>query len=82
MEAAGLDGRVQVVLGDLVNAIEGLHGSGDGSRITVYAPLDTAWCAGFSMGVTDAGSLRRLTDLLIRAIVDLASQTRADAGLP
>jgi acetylornithine deacetylase/succinyl-diaminopimelate desuccinylase-like protein len=49
------------------------------ARIGPPPPATPSPYPGFSMGVTDADSLKRLTDLLIRAIVDIASQPRSAA---
>ena len=36
---------------------------------------------GFSMGVVDTGSMRRLTEVLVRAIIDTTTRNRAELGL-
>src|SRR5215475_494678 len=41
--AAGLEGAVQLVDGRQANAIGRLRGSGDGPKLLVYAPTDTAF---------------------------------------
>lgn len=37
---------------------------------------------GFSMGVADAGAVRRLAELLVGLLVDVTSRSRAELGLP
>jgi acetylornithine deacetylase/succinyl-diaminopimelate desuccinylase-like protein len=51
------------------------------ARIGLPPPDAPSPYPGFSMGVVDSGSMRRLTEVLVRAIVDTTTRTRADVGL-
>jgi acetylornithine deacetylase/succinyl-diaminopimelate desuccinylase-like protein len=51
------------------------------ARIGLPLPETPNPYAGFSMGQADAGSMARLTDVLIGAIVELATKSREEVGL-
>jgi acetylornithine deacetylase/succinyl-diaminopimelate desuccinylase-like protein len=51
------------------------------ARIGLPPPRTPSPYPGFSMGVADAGAMRRLTEVLVGAIVDTTTRTRAEVGL-
>jgi acetylornithine deacetylase/succinyl-diaminopimelate desuccinylase-like protein len=50
------------------------------ARIGLPPPRRTAGYEGFSMGVADVASMRRLTDVLLAAVIDLTGRGRAVAS--
>lgn len=53
----------------------------DAARIGPPPPATPSPFAGFSMGVADVASLHALSELLVEAILDTATRTRAEVGL-
>jgi succinyl-diaminopimelate desuccinylase len=51
------------------------------ARIGLPPPETPSPYPGFSMGVVDTGSMRRLTEVLVRAIVDTTTRNSAELGL-
>lgn len=51
------------------------------ARIGLPPPETPGPYPGFSMGVVDTGSMRRLTEVLVRAIVDTTTRNSAEVGL-
>jgi succinyl-diaminopimelate desuccinylase len=51
------------------------------ARIGLPPPETPSPYPGFSMGVVDTGSMRRLTEVLVRAIVDTTTRNSAEVGL-
>lgn len=51
------------------------------ARIGLPPPETSSPYPGFSMGVVDTGSMRRLTEVLVRVIVDTTTRSRAEVGL-
>lgn len=51
------------------------------ARIGLPPPSTPSPYPGFSMGVADTGSMRRLTEVLVAAIVDTTTRTRAEVGI-
>jgi acetylornithine deacetylase/succinyl-diaminopimelate desuccinylase-like protein len=51
------------------------------ARIGMPPPETPSPYPGFSMGVVDTGSMRRLTEVLVRAIVDTTTRNSAELGL-